>query len=737
MSHNPIGHSFTVGEVSFTTRSDTYLNIQKKKENVLFRSSSNESNVNLAYVQSETINSSVNLSIADRSSSLIENRQFTQLQDQILEGVGSFTIETDLFLVTDVFITDVVTQRRLPLFYVHVPNADLGVGETYGDIRVLDYNFNNLTTTNYKIDSVTGFVYSNLQNSFDSTTGIYNLFYITYVIKKTNGVLERYTEILNSRPVFNTAEISDIDPLSGLILPDRKVYILQEDVGSKFIVQLPNTTDYGLRRTSSSRIQIVPPPDTGPDNPWFTRVRNGKFIHTGVTGIKKFRIAEFAVQSFNPYFPYKQIDETSYRVNSRVIKTLRDKVVISAAESIYPEVVVTKEDGTFKFAVTANPARLGADAFGLGFFSNVLLGDSKVAGTGLNASSNGIASSSIDSGGGFIVLPAGYEMSSTDIVRSIYTYVETDYEFTTLDFNPLSSADLLNKRVSLVIRPEPLGTTFDASLYYLIVNEDGLVIDTNIDFTLSGISDIDTTILESGLWYNRDPDTVSWAPSGSIDFVDNYTVEGEFNSADILILGDVYVRNAIRPNSLVINDIRVRGGGLRVGEFIDAAETNPEAAWYWDVGVWDGKPYPGAASFFIEVPVEILVKCGGSLTNDFVRTTANNHIALGTYPVVHGYNVYEPTVTGLNYTQSGVVLTWTSTPPDTYFDIYVAPTEQGPWSVTLSGLTGIDSAEVPLASGMNTFISVAGKKGIDGDICYGGMLEEVDGIIRFIQVRLP
>jgi hypothetical protein len=288
-----------------------------------------------------------------------------------------------LFLVTDVFITNVVTQRRIALFYAHTLRGVLGVGETYGDIRVLDSDFKNLTTINYKVDSVTGVIYSNLQNSFDPLTGLYSLYYVTYVIKRASGVLERYTEILNSHPVFSTAEISDIDPLTGQIIVGHKVYILQEDVGSKFIVQLPNITDYGLRRTSSSRIQVVPPAATGPENPWFVRARNGKFIHTGVTGIKKYRIAEFAAQGFNPYFPYKQTDETSYRVNSRVIKTLRDKIVFSTVESIYPEVIVSKSDGTFKFAVTANPARLGASAFGIGTFSNVLLGDSRVAGVGL------------------------------------------------------------------------------------------------------------------------------------------------------------------------------------------------------------------------------------------------------------------------------------------------------------------------------------------------------------------
>lgn len=691
MTVEQISQTFTVNQVSKTWKTDCFVNVQKRKELVQYRSASSSSNVNLSFVQSEDVNSSINLTVNDRSTSLVANKVLTELEDQILDDVSGFTIETDLFFVTDVFTVDLITQTRIPLFFQHNLSRTLTAGETYNDIKVVDQSFEDVLKSQYLVDSNDGIVYSNLENTFDAVTGLSELFFVTYTVKKNNGVLERYTEILNNQPVFTVAELDDIDLGSGTILPGRKVYIIQEDIGDNFSVTLPVLNDYGLRRSSASRIEVLLPEATTTSNPWFVRVRSGKFLSTGVTGIKKFYVAEFASQSFIPYLPYKQTDETSYRVSSRVIKTLKNKVALSESELLYPEVIVYRSDGSFKFALTSNPARVGQQALATGtYFSNVLLGSSKVAGTGLNATSDPISGSSIDSYGGFIVLPAGYEIAETDTVRSIYTYAESDYEFSLFDFNPLSSADLVNQRVVLVLRPEPLGSTLTQTLYYLVVNEDGLVIDSDIDFDLSGLPDsVDNLIATSGLWYDRNPSGVFWAVPGGVDFVNNCSVEGAANQDDILILGDVYTREAIRPNSLALNDIRLRGGGIREEEMENSIALNPEAEWYWDMGIWDGKPYPGGASMFIDVPVELLsLTPSGELTAENISEIVKRHIALGTYPVVHGYNLYTVAVSGVDFMPSGYIkISWTPGPPDSRYNLYSSPTEDGNFELVASGLT--------------------------------------------------
>jgi hypothetical protein len=727
MTTQNISHQLTVNQVSFINKTDCYLNIQKRKELIQYRSASSSKNVNLAFVQSEDVNSSANLTVHDRSTALIANKVLTEIEDQILDNISGFTIETDLFLVTDIFTVDLITQRRIPLFFQHNLSRTLTPGESYNDIRIVDQSFENLRTSQYLVDSVNGIVYSNFENTFTSSTGLSELFFITYTVKKTNGILERYTEILNNHPVFHVATLDDIDIELGTILSGRKAYIIQEDIGDVFSITLPATTDYGLRRSSNSRIEIILPEATPASDPWFVKVRSGKFLSTGATGIKKFYVAEFGSQSFSPYLPYKQTDETSYRVSSRIVKTLKDQIVLSESEFLFPEIVVYKNDGSFKFALTSNPARLGTQAFAVdNYFANVLLGSSKVAGTNLNAANDPISGSSIDSFKGFIVLPAGYEISESDTIRSIYTYIETDYEFSLFDFNPLSSTDLTNQRVALVIRPEPLGSTFTQTLYYLVVNEDGLVIDSDIDFDLAGLPDsVENLIATSGLWYDRNPSGVFWAQPSGIDFVNTCSVEGLANADDILILGDVYTREAIRPSSLVINDIRVRGGGIQEDEIQNSINLNTEVEWYWDIATWDGKAYPGSASMFIEVPIELLdIIPSGELTAENISEITRRHIALGTYPVIHAYNTYTVTMSGVDFLPSGqICLNWYPGPPDSMYNIYSSATEDENFELIASGLTDTYF----ITSGLvNKYYSVIGYP-------EGASVAYIDGSIFDIQ----
>lgn len=723
-----LSQEFTINQVGFTSKTDSFVNIQKRKELVQFRSASSSDNVNLAFVQSEDLNSSTNLSVADRSTSLVENRSLTELDDQILEAVAGFTIETDLFLLTDIFTVNLITQQPIPLFFQHNLSRTLAIGETYNDIKLVDQSFESVLSSSYVVDDTLGIVYSNLENTFDAVTGLSEISFVTYTVKKTNGVLERYTEILNNAPVFHLAEIEDIDLDTGTVLAGHKVYVIEKDVGTNFSVTLPIPTRYGLRRTSTSRVEILEPQPTDTNNPWFVRVRSGKFLSAGITGIKKYYIAEFGSQAFLPYFPFKQTDETSYRVSKRIIKTLKNKIAISDIEFLYPEVVVYDKNGAARFALTSNPTRVGQEALATGInFSNVLLGNSKVAGTGLNAVSDPISGSSIDSFAGFIVLPAGYEIAETDLVRSIYTYSESDYEFTLFDFNPLDSVDLAKQRIVLVLRPESLGSTLLQTLYYLVVNEDGLVIDSDIDFALTGLDNVpvEDLIASGQLWYDRNPALVTWADPNGKNFVDWCTVEGDNNQDDILILGDIYSRESISPSALILHDVRVRGGGVQKNKTQNSISLNSETEWFWDIGIWDGKPFPGAASVLVDIPIDILSTVAGMLTPVNVTEIVNRHIALGVYPVIHGYNNYQPTVTGLLYVEPGFyTLQWTAGPPDIVYDVYESIETQ--FFLLASGLTINEYT----ASGINQKVLLVTGRPEDSDTAYlGGSIFEIKSFV--------
>lgn len=686
---NNLTHEITVNKVAYTSSTDTFVNIQKRKEFIKFKSISAEKNVNLSYVQSQDLLSSENLTIDDRSIFFVQNRSILREEDQILENVSSFTLETDAFLVTDVFTSALNSDRRIPLFFNHSLQAVLLVGESYLNINILDKDFKPISSSLYSV-LTSGSVYNNLVNTFDPITGLSKIYYVSYMIQKTSGVLQHFIEILNNAPVFRPADFDDIDPDTGFLFSTSKTFLITESLGSVFTVSLPLSGDYAIRRTSNSRLEVLEPSPTPSNEPWFVKIRNGSFLATGNTGLKKYHLAEFASQTFVPFFPYKQTDETSIRVSPRIIKTIQDRIVLSASQALYPEVIVYKEDGTVRFALTSNPLRVGLEAFGSStVFANSLLGTSTQAGQGVDTSSNAILGSSIDGLSGFIVLPAGFEIKETDTVRTKYNFEESDYLFSLIDFNPTSSAEIINQRVALVIRPEQIGSTLTKTLYFLIVNEDGLVLETNIDFSLAGLDGIDvqTLITATGLWYGRAPDDAPWAEPIGYDFVNDCTVEGTNNQDDILILGDVYVKNSIAPESLTLNDIRVRGGGITLAQQEEECEFDSQC--FWDLSNWDGQPFPGHAAIFVDLPIELLsITESGVLSPENINEIVNRHIALGVYPVIHAYDTYMPVVTGLNYLPSGVIeVSWTSGPIDSRFSVFTSETQEGEFLLQSGNMT--------------------------------------------------
>lgn len=734
-------HQFTVNNINFTKRIDSFVNIQKRRESLLYRSSSDSVNVNLAYVQGEEISSNRNLSIRDRSTILPENRSIIRNRDQLLENVGGFSIETEKFLVTDIFTNPIGSQTKIPLFYKHVPSIELLGVESFVDIKVLDKDFKQVNILELKIDLAEGVVYNNILNSFSNLTGLYNIYYVTYLVRNSvTSITSRYTEVLNNRPVFRTAEFSDLDEF-GNVTSDS-VYVLQEDTTSSFSIILPSTQDYGLRRLTEQRLRLVNPPDSGVDDPWFVSVQNSHFIAAvntlSGTSILKYRIAEFTAQTYVPYYPYKFTSETSYRVNKRIIKTIKDKIIQNNSEGLYIDIFVYDSDENIKYALTSSPSKIGTITYLPGtYYANVLLGDPTTAGVKPNDTTIPVAGSSVDGLGGFVVLPASFEIGENDVVRTDYYYEEDKYEFSFLNLNPLANTDLIKQRLVIFVRPEPLGASLVQTLFYLLVNEDGLVIESNynlesVEGSLYDGMDVQIAIADETLWYDRTPP--NWAEVGSVNFVEEYTVQGSANDQAFLILGEVYVREATSPESLVLNDIRVRGGGFLAEQQSEVESIQPESAWSWDVGMWDGYPYPGAASYFIEIPWYLLEENNGNLNPGMIRNIVQRHTAAGVYPLIHKYNDYEPTITDLTVTISGIHLEWTQHPDTTIFEVYTSPFQTGPWDHIGSGLNNDPDGNSFFFSILDDtirYVIITGRDGLDGPIGFSGPVDLKDlGVVE-------
>lgn len=719
MSLFSVGHQFTINQVPYTKNVDTLLNIQKRRTQIVYRTNSNVDNVNLSYVRSLPLLSDTSVIVNDKSIGLLENREVESQDFQVYIDTTVFTSNTDRLLITDIFTETISTQAPTPLFFKHQLQTELSSNEVYKDIEILNSKFIRANISKSLIDTTDGIVYNNLENKYSSITGTYVLYYISYrVLNTTTGVSVLHREILNNVNIFRPALFSDLDGFNNIIT-GRKVYLVEDTLDGLFEIRLPVSDTYASRSEPTARLSVLSPPSSDANDPWFTSITNGKFISSvqtsdDDTSVFKYYIPEFGNQTFNPIAPYKLIiDEIGIRIEKRVIKTVHDKVIIDEDEALYPSVYVYRKDGSFKFAITQNETLQGTSTV----VSGKVFAD--------------VGFESLDMKSGFLILPTGYELTDTDVIYITYYYEEDKYEYNLFNLNPLSNTDLLKQTLVIFLRPEPFGETHSQSLFYLLVNEDGLVVDSNYDAediegNLQDGSNVQDLISSGLLWYGR-TDFPDWAEDNSLDFITEYSVQGEPNLESFLILGDIFVRESSTPGSLALTDTRVRGGGLKQSLIDESKELNSEINWYWDISMWDGRPYPGAAAYFVEIPVEVLEEQSGRFSPTTARDTVLRHTAAGIYPVIWKHNEYEPQIIDINYTGSGIYIEYTQLPDDSVVDIYMSDNETGPWVLTSSGISNNISGNSVLVSILESeiekYVVVVGYPS-GGELSFGGSIDE-------------
>jgi hypothetical protein len=104
----------------------------------------------------------------------------------------------------------------------------------------------------------------------------------------------------------------------------------------------------------------------------------------------------------------------------------------------------------------------------------------------------------------------------------------------------------------------------------------------------------------------------------------------ECQGAGVIILGRIDAKRPAIPRMIEVTDSRRRGGGFK-DMYSPAAIDNihPEAAFIWDIGAWDGLPYP--SNGVIEVTVPRYLLNDGKFTEKEILDIINKHIAFGVY----------------------------------------------------------------------------------------------------------
>lgn len=635
---------FSVSSVSIQKDTDVYLNVIKRRENVTYNANLDVTGSNISFVSSSSINANDNLSIVDRSTSLVINRDTVSNYTSI-SGTKTFTIETDSFVVTDIFLPVTNTIADLPLFLKHTLR-NFTVGDKLISVEILDASLAPMGITEFSLDETNGIVYNNLETNWVSESN-YTIYMVKYTLS-SGGVVKTFYELLSNERIYTEATFDDLSETLEIIQDGRKVYLIDEE-SDGFTVTLPIIGDYAFKPISAGRIKVLSPGTTGANDNWFVRVTNGKFF-TNLNGTQyKYDIAEYLSQTFNPEPPIKRSsDETSMVLDKHLIKLDRSNILEDTDLGLYITIELEDKDGNAKAAFTNDPALTGETA------KNGLLYQ-----TWSQATRSGIKSFDTNTG---IVEIEGVNLKTSWRVTSDYYYKEKNYELTAINLNPISNSLIVNNRASVFMIPND--GIVSQTVFYLIADQEGRVIESNHP-------DFDNSTLEWDgkiLYYDGLPSfrqTTVPANPGYIDpanlliFTEDLSVASVAgNLFNYLILADLFVSNSIGIEQVTTFDSRKQGGGIIENKFEEAAAIDPEVDWTWDNGNWDGLPYPGNSSFMIEVPVTSMQGTGGKFTGQEITDIVRRHAAAGTYPVIRATGA-DITITEVTVNGDSITIDWT------------------------------------------------------------------------------
>jgi len=682
-----LGQQITVNSVSTTVDVATRVNIHKRREQVVYKTLSNQDNVNIEYLIGERSSPENNLYISDRSTSLVQNRD--PVSTVTVDITGGLTLNVDKFLVTDIFTTDTPTKPTIPLFYVHTlknfnEDIDQFDDKTLQSIEFADYTLNPIKFTEYSLVTSTGKLYNNIQNTYNDSSGTIDVKYIKYTVRTSDSTgvsIDIFHELINNKPVYELASWEDIDEWGHIIAGQKKYIVQQNPGGATYQVTLPQSAKYGWIELPSSRIRVLPPVAVDTKLPWNVRVTNGNFLtslrktHT-TYGNYKYRIVEFNSQSYDPWPPYKfQGRHPATWIHDTLVQVPKNIFYEDGGTVFQIELIVKDRSNVVKFVYSTDSNRIGTEYSNSGVYYTA-----------------GILS--IDSPNGFIEVAD--KLRSDYQVLAYYHTEEDQYEFTGADFNPVSNLDILQERIVLYVVPETSITgTLETTLFFLKVDPLGRIsycsqvaetlgsLETSVkkliseDFRTDGVPNHTFYYDKTSTWAGLNS-RASEGDTENLDdfsFIDKYTVESvlfasqsgllsgvnaQSNLADnphFLVLADMYVGSNQSPEGFTKFDVRIQGGGIKPDYELAALAEQAEVSFYSDMNA--GRPVPGVGAFIVEVPQTLTIDHGGIYTTAQIKDVVKKHMTMGSYPIVNIYGL-DPYITSATGGSSEFTIGWPS-----------------------------------------------------------------------------
>lgn len=350
------------------------------------------------------------------------------------------------------------------------------------------------------------------------------------------------------------------------------------------------TPTYALRLLDQRQIKVMKPLETGPIEPWYLRIQNGRFERVNGETHGYF-LPEYYRQHYDPEMPYRKVQwERPEIVGERKVRLRYTPLYVTLSADKEPEnlTVLVNPPDNFR---QLSPDELKPYLMPVRRW-NVVEGTLELAGA----------------------------VQETDRIYVTYHYDEGCYtyrgfwdeergRFWHLDLNPGPG--------HLVTMIDHDGEVKDLPSYRLI-NE-------TVYIYLRPAAQIDENKQIIPGTFRRD----------TLFHTFRELSEAEMQAQRAVLLAKILVRPNAVTETLQIVDTRVRGGGLK--EEITKAlmqELEPESQHYWDIGYWDGEPFMENAVLVVRLPKQILQEYGGRHTRQEVEEIIQRHVAWGVLVII-------------------------------------------------------------------------------------------------------
>ena len=169
-------------------------------------------------------------------------------------------------------------------------------------------------------------------------------------------------------------------------------------------------------------------------------------------------------------------------------------------------------------------------------------------------------------------------LDPTDIVYGFYNYYEPDVVYTALDINPFTNPAVKNTIIQFYVKFN--GTVPSQNIFHQIFDSAGILVSTNDPTPATGTNNI---------------------------------------------FAELVVGSTASSTQFTYTDVRVRGGGLA-----PQYQGIPQATSFFDLGYWDGKPYPIGGALAVYLPLSIL----DTLSRSEVQGKVQQNIPAGSLAVI-------------------------------------------------------------------------------------------------------